>query len=175
MQANLCCYVCQNMRNMTFALQPTTNTGRPAPSRMPRHTQYPEHTSTSSPNQPICIVTHAATYATQQISHRQRPSPVDLHHHACQDIHCATDTPQSAATGRHHYNLRMPGHTQPPATARGGGSDTGTHASTGTTASPDRQARSITSTATSAAASLPEFGEQQRLGDHVLLQPGQAD
>ena len=103
---------------------------------MPRYTQHPEHTSTSFPNQPICIVAHAKAYATQQIPHRQRPSPVDLHHHACQDIHNTTDTPQSAATGRHHYNLRMPGHTQPPATARGGGTDTGIHASTGTTASP---------------------------------------
>ncbi|KFI45279.1 hypothetical protein BBOU_1747 [Bifidobacterium boum] len=118
MRANLCCYVCQNMRNMTFC--PATN----------------------EQHQPIHPLTHVETYAASRTHLNQLPEPtnqhryecpdtrnatdtpqtttppVDLHHHACQDIHNTTDTPQSAAIARHHYNLRMLRHTQPPATTQ---------------------------------------------------------
>lgn len=140
MRANLCCYVCQNMRNMTFC--PATN----------------------EQHQPIHPLTHTETYAASRTHLNQLPEPTNQHRHACQGIRNATDTPQiTTPAGRpapsrvsgHTLRDRYPtvsGHRQTSlqlvhagtyATARnhttGGGSDTGIHASTGTTASPDKR------------------------------------
>ena len=127
--------------------------------RMSRHTQRNRYPTDDAPHRSVCTVTHARTYTARQMSYSQRShlTSLQLTHaktyatlqtrlrqyhpsacptdYACTDIHNTTDTPQSAATARHRHNLRMPGHTQPPATARGGGADT----STGTAASPNNR------------------------------------
>lgn len=131
---------------------------------MPEHAQHDICPATNDQHQPIPPLTHAETYAASRTHLNQLPEPTNQHRHACPDIRNATDTPQittpagrpapsrvSGHTQHHRYptvsghrqtSLQL-AHAQTYATTRnhttGGGSDTGTHASTGTTASPDKR------------------------------------
>lgn len=131
---------------------------------MPEHAQHDICPATNDQHQPIHPLTHAEIYAASRTHLNQLPEPTNQHRHACPDIRNATDTPQittpagrpapsrvSGHTQHHRYptvsghrqtSLQL-AHAQTYATTRnhttGGGSDTGTHASTGTTASPDKR------------------------------------
>lgn len=147
MRANLCCYVCQNMRNMTFC------------------------SATNDQHQPIHPLTYAEIYAASRTHLNQLPEPTNLHRCACQGIRNTTDTPQTTTLTGRPAPSRVSGHTLRDryptvsnhrqtslqlvhagtyATTRnhttGGGTDTGIHASTGTTASlkgTDKRDRSL--------------------------------
>lgn len=82
---------------------------------MPEHAQHDICPATNDQHQPIHPLTHTETYAASRTHLNQLPEPTNQHRHACPDTRNTTNTSQSAATGRHHYSLRMPGHTQPPA------------------------------------------------------------
>lgn len=88
MRANLCCYVCQNMRNMTFC------------------------SATNDQHQPIHPLTHAETYAASRTHLNQLPAPTNQHRHACPDIRNTTDTPQTTTLTGRPAPSRMSRHTQ---------------------------------------------------------------